>query len=165
MSEFLIPFKIKKYLCNKNIFKLAIHRFGKPLLYSHDFPDSYKLTWFFYTSFVEASLEIKYTLNKDHFDSINLEMNCFKDFDEDLYVGKQLTENYNYLIDNFIREIRKPWEDWTEDEILESPQWVYLFYSSNGRTTPAMHSAMILGDSRNEYVKEYFKLWKSQNKI
>lgn len=60
---------------------------------------------------------------------------------------------------DFIEAVKKPWDSWTEDELLQDPMWIYLFWRANGSIPELLHTAMVLSGGDNKYVKRYFQEW------
>ena len=168
MSE-IAPFKIRKYLCDddKTLMTIASDYFGPARDYSVQLDlrtNSSKkiLSWKIYDQLAEVTLTISHIEGSEHID-IHYDVNFFHDS-----AGSRTSllvnqfPGLNEKLDSFISTVKKPWKDWTEDEILKRTQWIYYFYLSNGNISEAMHNAMVLGDPSDPYVKKYFVLWQQQ---
>ena len=67
-------------------------------------------------------------------------------------------EDEHQKIKSFVHEVKKPWSEWTEDEIISSPEWIMIYSEENTRVTEKMHAAMVMYSySDPEAVKKYFK--------
>lgn len=63
-------------------------------------------------------------------------------------------------LEDFARSIRKPWEEWNEEEVMEEPMWVCLRMEETGTTTPESHTMMVMESYKNpddQWVKRYFR--------
>ena len=67
-------------------------------------------------------------------------------------------EHEQIKIHSFVNDVKKPWSEWTEDEIISSPEWIMTYLEDNGRVTEKMHAAMVMHSYNDpEAVKKYFK--------
>ena len=57
---------------------------------------------------------------------------------------------------------KKPWREWSEEEIMENPMWVCFHMEETGKTSDKAHTMMAMEsyrDPSNKWVKRYFKAW------
>lgn len=85
------------------------------------------------------------------------------------YFSEDVTVSVNYntfssdwpgKINLFIENVKKPWENWSEAELLENPMWIYFYWVANGSLSESLQTAMTLSSYQNpdnEYVKRYFR--------
>jgi hypothetical protein len=65
-------------------------------------------------------------------------------------------EHESIKIQSFVNDVKKPWSEWTEDEIISSPEWL-MIYSEDNVLTEKMHSAMVMYSYQDSgSVKKYF---------
>lgn len=172
----LSPFKIRKYLCedSKLLMTIATDFFGPSYEQSHQLDlrtnAAKKVnSWRIYDQLAEVTLTISHVDGSENID-IHYNLNFFNSNVGKVTVLRDsqdkalnvLVPKFNEKLYNFISTVKKPWEEWTEDEILKSSQWIYYFYLSNGNVSEAMHTAMVLGDPDDPHVKNYFSLWQKQ---
>lgn len=88
----------------------------------------------------------------------------------DIQIDKREAKHFNFeevphwreSLDQFISDVKKPWSEWSEEELLE-PRWIYLYSRDNG-ATEVLHNAMVLFSYKNPsdpYVKKYIEWHKS----
>ena len=69
------------------------------------------------------------------------------------------SETYS-LVEKFTKAVKKPWEDWSEEEVMADPMWVCLRMEETGETSETAHAMMAMEsyrDPSNKWVKRYFK--------
>ena len=66
-------------------------------------------------------------------------------------------EHESIKIQSFVNDVKKPWSDWTEDEIISSPKWIMIYAEENGRVSEKMHTALVLCSHNSEDIREFFK--------
>lgn len=142
------PFKLK---CSvKEVFERAAESFGRPDQIS---PGSYG--WRFYSDSSEITLVITCI------ESCKIEWseNAF-DRDQTMFGRYEPEGVWKEKLSGFIRAVRKPWEDWTEDEFLSDPMWIFLLKKSQGRVPEVLHNAMVIfsyENPENKYIRKYFQ--------
>ena len=75
---------------------------------------------------------------------------------------------FGVLWDRFVRAVSKPWEDWTEDEIMSSVVWCRQFVEDGNRPTDRIHTMMVMMSfeiPEDLDLRGYFQAWErnSQN--
>ena len=80
-------------------------------------------------------------------------------FGTNLQGGSWYSQSQDIGMDKFIESIKKPWVDWSEEEIMEKTCWPCLLAEETGTTTATIHSMMVMESYKNpndQYVKRYF---------
>lgn len=173
-------FKLKKeYYSGFEVFEVAKQILGEPgsinysgsAGYAFDF---YEGSW----RFNESKGQTELILKKPYDGEIELSVRTDTYYDWDINYFAGLESNYSEWKDSkfsshnsdwkvlffkFKEAVHKPWEDWTEEEIISDPKWVFLFYQWNGMVSDAMHNSMVLSESSNPYIKKYILLWQKLN--
>lgn len=104
--------------------------------------------------FADAYQQIDLTLTKHYSKELWIEWN----FE---LLGTEISNNQENIFKKFKvykDVVSKPWSDWSEQEILENPMWIYIYQEEN-RATDQMHNAMVLfsyENPTNHWVKRYF---------
>ena len=70
------------------------------------------------------------------------------------------SDGWRDRFNQFKQRVQKPWDEWTEEEIISDPKWILIYYKSNGIVSTSMHASMILSNSI--YLKNYIELWQKQ---
>jgi hypothetical protein len=144
------PFKLgSEYRKSSVLFEVADEFFGKPVSWSVG--DVSKKEWNF-----DAGTEY-YFLEVEHRDgaeipSINITAERME------YPGRRYS-GFPDKLSEFINKVRKPWDEWTEEELLSDPMWIY-FLSQDSYVSEALHTAMVMWSYEsleNQWIKRYFK--------
>lgn len=64
-------------------------------------------------------------------------------------------------LERFVESVRKPWGEWEEGEIMESPVWMTLHREDTGGSTPAIETRMVMlsfEKPEDPWVKRYFSV-------
>lgn len=64
-------------------------------------------------------------------------------------------------LERLVESVRKPWEDWTEEEIMESAYWMALHREDTGTSTLAIETKMVMlsfDKPDDPWVKRYFRV-------
>jgi hypothetical protein len=150
-NESIGPFKLKNELVgdSEKIFEIAAGYFGKPSNKHCRWSDPHKgpiSVWEWQTDWW---LNISHALGEE---TINISFRWGEVvFD---YEREQLNIGW------FVHAVKKSWEDWTEDEILSSPEWIVSFAEENGLASQKMHTKMVMlsyQDPEDGLVQRYFK--------
>lgn len=148
------PFKIKPGL---NPLKEAKRVFGPPHeIHSSQQTSSTELGWRLHDFSMEADLTISYTEGGEHL-GITLNYRSAR-----TGVGSGAAQRENSVTERLARLVnlvKKPWEDWTEHEIMESPVWMALHREETGSSTPAIETKMVMLSFEkpdDSWVKRYF---------
>ena len=107
----------------------------------------------------EDGLEIK--LEIAHVDGNDtLKINFLKTLiNEDMTICAKNSTDTLMKLKNFIDEVKKPWIEWEEGDILSSPIWVCLYKEEGNEPTPAMESKMVMesyGNPKSQWIRRYF---------
>lgn len=152
------PFKLKKeFIPNYRILNLAQEIFGTPVD-GISSPAKCESTW----QFIDHKQIVTLTISQNYeSDRVDLQIN-----QESIYTDTTISINLkNYQPDwknkfkKFIDGASKPWEEWTEEEILCDPMWIYFFWKANRTIPEQFHNAMVLfsyKDNQNSYIRKYF---------
>ena len=153
------PFKIRDEMRGKVLFEAAKECFGEPNMRSV-VNSKTVMSWHLMDNFHQHTITIGY---EDGHDSIDLQWESER-FDSGNAVcvnWKTFTLAWANKIHGFIENVKKPWDSWTEEELLQNPMWIYFFWRSNGSIPEPLHNAMVLSGGDNQYVKRYFQEWQS----
>lgn len=154
------PFKLKSELMGDGlkIMSLAEESFGRchSKIWGDDFFSS---SWHMRHMFETCSLTLSYNTRDDH---VGVKM----DFD---YIGDGLESHvrstwWSEIWDSFVGKVAKPWDSWTEDEIMGSPMWCRYFLEDTGETTDRIHTKMVMlsyDNPEDTDLKGYFRSWRS----
>lgn len=66
------------------------------------------------------------------------------------------------LWDAFRHRAAKPWSEWSEAEIAESPMWCRYFLEDGGEPTDRIHTMMVMRSyeyPEDSHIKGYFRAW------
>jgi hypothetical protein len=149
----LLPFKTKPV---PNPMEMARLIFGDPVevCYSNLHPTT-KMKWVFEEGAATARVQVAGTTGND-----SLDIHFSLEFSEQLVpVSPHCPPEAIGKLERFVGLVRKPWEQWTEEEIMENPMWVCLYKEQNGDPTPAMHAMMAMESyarPNNKWVRRYF---------
>jgi hypothetical protein len=64
------------------------------------------------------------------------------------------------LVEKFVDVVKKPWDEWSEEEVMEDPMWVCLRMEETGEISETAHAMMAMEsyrDPSSKWVKRYFK--------
>jgi hypothetical protein len=159
----IVPFKLKLiFIEEQDVLEVAESFLGNSNYRSSDLLKHKFQSWTIHDNYRVVNITMSHTTGSDQLD-IKLESQTF--YDDDLLASRQgFSSSWQTNFKNFIDHIKKPWEDWSEDEIIEDPMWVFYFFKSNGYVSEAMHNAMVLMsyESDNQWVRSYFQCLRSQ---
>lgn len=149
------PFKLApKYTNSEVLFDVADNFFGKPA------------SWLVESSGVLIHKEWNfqdedhyYFLEVEHKDGADiLSINITSERME--YPGRRwVPGTFPNKLSNFVNKVKKPWDEWTEEELLSSPMWI-VFLSLDGYSSDVLHSAMVMWSYErpdDPWIKRYFK--------
>jgi hypothetical protein len=146
----LFFFKLKKnYFSGFEVFEIAKSIIGMPVSMNYDG----HIDGFTSASFEWRFQNAKLTIDKrDRGElEIKLETESSSFFDD----------SWKIKFKQFQNEVSKPWSDWTEEEILCDPMWIYFFFESNRDIPERFHNAMVLysyQNTKNTWIKRYFNV-------
>lgn len=154
----MVPFKIAK---GSDIAKVTRDFFGKPTQETlMSGPDgqhhSTEIQWHFYDSNSEINLSMTHLVEGETL-SINITRREL-DIDNTM-CGHYSPGNTTERLNKFFKVVSKPWDEWTEEEIMEHPSWITLYRENTGKYTEAMNSRMVMEsykDPNDKWVKRYF---------
>ena len=152
------PFKLKDEMRGKVLFEAAKDCFGEPFQRSLSMtPHGSKsiCNWIVMDNFSRHSITRGYEDGRDSIE-FNWETESLTNGNAVCVNLKTHNPAWNKKIHDFIEVVKKPWDSWTEDELLQDPMWIYLFWKANGSIPDSLHTAMVLS-RENEYVKRYFQ--------
>jgi hypothetical protein len=156
------PFKIREEMKGKVLLEAAKEYFGEPHQRSvsgnyYAGPLKTVMNWVVMDNFSRHSITIGYEDGRDSID-FNWETESFSSGNAVCVNLKTHNPAWTKKVWDFIEAVKKPWDSWTEDELLQDPMWIYLFWRANGSIPESLHNAMVLSGD-NEYVKRYFQEW------
>lgn len=156
------PFKLKKdFVKDYRVITFAQEVFGTPnegITYHSGNAPYCEAYWKFYGNDSECVLHVSQNYNTDQ---IKLEFteNSFNS-DNTISVNiKDFVPDWRKKISKFVKAISKPWQDWTEEELISDPMWIYYFWRSDRVIPEQYHSAMTMfsyENPNNYWVKRYF---------
>lgn len=114
-------------------------------------------TWRIYDDFQITNLTMAYVVGSD---LLEMTFSVENQNPEHVMFGSFQRGSTVNRIQKFVEQVRKPWELWTEEEILSELAWIVLYKEDMGVVTDVMHSRMVLEsyrDLNNKWVKRYFK--------
>jgi hypothetical protein len=157
------PFKLKKEFAKEyKVLTTAQEIFGTPvdgLQHIDPYPKC-ESTWKFWDNFFSFSLTISQIYNSDRV-LIDYREENLNYYEMTISINlKNYVPNRGWAdkLKKFIDVITKPWSDWTEEELLENPMWIYYFHKENSIPTE-LHNAMVLFSYENPndpWVRKYF---------
>lgn len=154
------PFKLKKEIRCKVLFEAAWDCFGEPhqrsVSGSTAGPLKTIMSWVVMDNLAQHTITIGYLDGADFID-LNWETEKFDSGNAVCVNLKTFTPSWPKKVFDFIEGIKKPWEHWTEEELLRDPMWIYFFWRANGSIPESLHTAMVLSGGDNKYVKRYFQ--------
>lgn len=147
-NESVKPFKLKENLVGDSdkILYMAEKYFGKPNSKNCRWDDPVR------GPCLSANWKGDWWLSISHFlgeETIQIEFRW----------GNRLLEyeHEQIKIQSFVNDVKKPWSDWTEDEIISSPKWIMIYAEENGRVSEKMHTALVMSSHNSEDIREFFK--------
>jgi len=159
VADDLFFFKLKKeYFSGFEVFEIAKNIIGMPVNMTYD--GSY------INGFTSASFEWRFrnsTLTIDKRDRGELEI---KSETTELDLEPFFDDSWKIKFKKFQNEVKKPWSEWAEEEILCDPMWIYFFFESNRDMPERFHNAMVLHsyqNTKNTWVKRYFNAKDEEN--
>jgi len=168
------PFKIKnEFTINYKALSLAQEIFGTPsdgcihLFNSSLSQPKYECesNWKFYDHESIVNLTIVQIHDKDIIELTISKQEIYGDQTISINV-KDYVPDWKYKLKKFIDSVKKPWNEWTEEEIMSDPMWIYFFWKSNRSISEKFHNAMVLlsyEKNQNNYIKRYFDEIKDRN--
>jgi len=156
------PFKIREEMKGKVLLEAAKECFGEPYQRSMSITPQGSQSiynWIVMDNFSRHSITIGYEDGRDSID-FNWETESFSGGNAVCVNLKTHNPGWTKKVHDFIDVIKKPWDSWTEDELLQDPMWIYFFWKANGSIPDSLHNAMVLSRD-NEYVRRYFQEWQS----
>lgn len=151
------PFKVRPGE-GKACLEVARHILGQPVDVLHEIgpPEKISMHWHFYEDIVEVGISITHHQDSDHL--------IISKEDRRIRENQTLCGVYNpgcslSKLEKFVETVRKPWNEWTEEEVMENPMWVCLYREGGNEPTPAMESMMHMlsfQDSNEKWVRRWF---------
>ena len=156
------PFRIREDMRGRVLFEAAKGCFGEPNMRSV-VNSKTVMSWRLMDNFHQHTITIGY---EDGHDSVDLhwESESFDGGNAVCVNWKTYTPSWSKKVHDFIERIKKPWDSWTEDELLGDPMWIYFFWKANGSIPESLHSSMVLSSyesPEDEYVRRYFQEWQN----
>lgn len=153
----LDPFKIRRGGVKEAI-ESAKRAFGTPVEASQHLGGKIELKWHFYDErLLEYNMEIGFQEESDSV-SVSLTIEDTK-VDQTIWGAVLKGVPPTRRLIEFVSEVKKPWAEWDDEEIMESLTWIALYNEEMGKSTSEMHNRMVLESfSRPEdpWVKRYF---------
>jgi hypothetical protein len=155
-SYFLNPYKPRLAFAEARLFLTeAEGLFGRPE-YWHVVDGAKAISWQFLGDYQTVDLSIRH---RPDMIEVSYALNGIRA--DDTMVGK-IMYDWDKRLSSLKERVAKPWDEWTEDEVLESPMWTCL-YAESGGTFESLETAMVMysyGNPSDPWVKRYFE-WKS----
>jgi hypothetical protein len=151
----LEPFKLRDDMRGRVLFEAAKSCFGKPNMHSVVNLRTV-MSWRLMDNLHQHTITIGYEDGHDSID-IQWEAELFDSGNAVCVNWKTFTPAWVNKIHDFIENIKKPWDSWTEDELIQDPMWIYFFWKANGFMPESLHTAMVLSGGDNKFVKRYFR--------
>lgn len=154
----MYPFKIAK---GSDIAKVARDFFGNPSQETHmsdtvGLPSTTEIAWHFY----DDSAEVNLSMTQKGDEILNIDISRRKIESDYTICGHYSPGNTINKLKKFIDVVSKPWEEWTDEEIMEHPAWIAMYKEHTGRATDEMESRMVMEsykDPNDKWVKKYFR--------
>ena len=151
----LDPFKVRRGDMGQCI-AAAIRMFGQPAELTQGWTSA-EVRWHFYDeSLIEYVLQIRF---HNESETLSMKLEAHRTREDQTLCGAIVKKSTKRLIKEFIEEVRKPWSEWTEEEIMKGAMWVCLYRDEGNDPTPAMDNMMhMLSFQRPEdnWVRRYF---------
>lgn len=113
--------------------------------------------WKLYDNHIELNLTISHQ-DGHNFLNIEYSFNNFSYFSDNSSYSKS-TEKLVSLVEDFITEVKKPWSEFTFDEMAQSTAFIYFYYTEEGTIADDLHQVMVLKsykEPEDKYIKKYF---------
>lgn len=152
----LEPFKVRKGRAYEAL-EAAIRSFGQPSEITRWASKSVARWHFYDSSLFRYGLEIVFD---DLSDTLSMQMEIANTKPDETICGQVLAGETSQKVLDFVEEVRKPWGEWSEEEIMESPMWVCMYRRDGNPPTRAMDNMMHMfsfKDPGNLWVKMYFQ--------
>lgn len=156
------PIRLRKeFIKGYEVLDVAQNILGQPISYAEEvqFDRQYRnADWTFYDNASVQNLTICKRWYADGLD-INLRKEYFGNNNTVSFNIKNYQPNLNSKLDELANCVSKPWSDWTDEEIISDPMWIYYFQSENRSIPEQYHNAMVLFSYQmpsNQWVKRYF---------
>jgi hypothetical protein len=150
------PFKVRKgegHAC----LEVARSLFGQPSDITHrNQPEMITMYWHFYEDIVEVGLSVTHYFGTDRME-VSQSMAATK-LDQTL-CGIHMPGSSHKKLLRLVESVRKPWEEWAEEEIMEQPMWVCLYRDAGNTPSDAMESMMHMlsfESPKDKWVRRYF---------
>lgn len=159
------PYKLRDGLTDSRLlFEIAQRHFGTPIQSQQstdvwDTAPRYTYIWKLYDNFIELNLTIS------HHDGYNF-IDIYYDLSNVSYFSEPNTSegfcsttNLISRIEAFNSEVKKPWSEFTFDEMAQSAAFIYFYYTEEGTIADDLHQVMVLKsykEPENQYIKKYF---------
>lgn len=158
----IIPFKLKKeYIEDSRVLSIAQQLLGNPSEINYEGKISlmtHRLSWRFWGNESVCNLTISYKIN-DEFIGIEFLEDYFSS-DNTISIGiNDFKPDWKSKLQELIATIKKPWSDWTDQEIISDPKWIYFYWKENREILERHHNAMVMFSYENPnslWVKRYF---------
>jgi len=147
------PFKLKM---GRDPLEVAKEILGEPFEVMVSTMDPWtRMRWVFREGEATVSLEVSHAAGAE-----TMDMTVTHEFPEERVAPAQRIYEESFgRLKRFVSVVRKPWDQWTEDEVMEDPMWICLYKEQNGPPTPAMHAMMAMESyarPNNKWVRRYF---------
>lgn len=156
---FIEPFKLR--MDGEKALKIATEMFGNPV--SVSFGNNFReIHWKMYEGRSEIEFELHH-FNESHMLDMKFSVDHVA-FEYGDSIDK-INKHYGPVktlkkIESFTNYVKKPWEQWSEKEILESPMWICLYSEETGKTSQAMLNKMTMESylkPQDQWIKRFFK--------
>jgi hypothetical protein len=151
------PFKVRKgegHAC----LEVARHLLGQPADITHKAqPETITMSWHFYEDVVEVFLSLTHHFGTDHFE---ISKNAAAVKNDQTLCGVYTPGSSDKRLRRFVESVRKPWEEWSEEEIMEQSMWVCLYKEAGNTPSDAMESMMHMRSFEtpdDRWVRRYFR--------
>lgn len=148
------PFKLK---IGSNPLKAAKKIFGEPQeIHFSNHPSRTEMGWRMHDHFVETELTVSYAAGSD---TVQISIS-YRAMDSNMMVLEfNILDSTRDKLERFVESVKKPWSEWGECEIMESPVWMALHREETGESTPAIETKMVMLSFEtpdDTWVKRYF---------
>jgi hypothetical protein len=150
------PFKVRKgegHAC----LEVARRIIGQPSdVTSTGSPETISMSWHFYEDVVEVSMSLTHHVGTDH---MEISKNAMAIKTDQTLCGVYMPGSSDNKLEKFVESVRKPWTEWTQEEIMESPMWVCLYRDAGNTPSDAMENMMHMlsfESPKDKWVRRYF---------
>lgn len=174
------PFRLKDSLKDSRvIFKIAQEYFGTPIQSEQlcnvwDTAPTYRYAWKLHEHGLIYNLSITH-LDGHNFIEIVYDVEFANIIVDDLtniivddiqYLKNK--NNWGDILDNFVSKVKKPWVEFTFDEMAQNVSFIYFYFLEEGTVSDDLHQVMVLKsykEPENKYIKKYFDAIQKETKV